>query len=150
ALPLHSNSRDRPTRQGWSGSTHQDRAQGNRRDKGDKGVPTMSTQISPAIVMMPSPTPSAIEAPTSATAAGRIVNPTKIDKPVFLLNVPLSYSTGIANNPWMEDLPDEQRKPNFGKAMCQFLQLYNFLASEALVYLLPAPGGCGLQDLVFT
>ena len=110
----------------------------------------MSTKISPAEVMVPSPAPIAIEAPASAPAGSRVVNPTQIDKSVFLLNVPLSYSTGIANNPWMEDLPGDQRKPNFGKAMCQFLQLYNFLASEALVYLLPAPGDCGLQDLVFT
>src|SRR5262249_46865088 len=72
------------------------------------------------------------------------------EKPVFLLNVPLSYSTDVPNNPWMEEVPPEQRKPHLGNALRQFLQLYQFLASEALVYLLPAPADCGLQDLVFT
>ena len=108
----------------------------------------MSTKITiPSVSTPPAIIP--ISEPVRADVSG-IVNPTQIDKPVFLLNVPLSYSTRIANNPWMQELPEEQRQPRFGKALCQFLQLYHFLASEALVYLLPAPGDCGLQDLVFT
>lgn len=34
--------------------------------------------------------------------------------------------------------------------MVQFLDLYNFIASDALVYLLPTPARSGLQDQVFT
>ena len=33
--------------------------------------------------------------------------------------------------------------------MLQFLELYRFVSSEALVYLLPTPRDCDLQDLVF-
>jgi N-dimethylarginine dimethylaminohydrolase len=73
-----------------------------------------------------------------------------LDKPTFLMNAPLSYSTDVPNNAWMEDLPEAERKPNNSKAMRQFLQLYHFIAAEAVVYVLPAPGDCGLQDLVFT
>jgi len=66
------------------------------------------------------------------------------------MNFPFSYSTAIANNVWMKEIEDEERKPNFERAMVQFLEVYNYLASEALVYLLPTPRDRQLQDLVFT
>ncbi len=80
----------------------------------------------------------------------RALNPTQLEKPAFLLAVPFSLATDVANNPWMEDLPDDQRRPNTKKALRQWLDLYHFVASEAMVYLLPSRGDCGLQDLVFT
>ncbi len=83
-------------------------------------------------------------------APSKIVTPTQLTKPAFLLSVPFCYSTEVANNAWMDDMSDEERKPDFKKAMRQFLELYHFIASEALVYLLPSPGNCELQDLVFT
>ena len=51
-------------------------------------------------------------------------NPTQIDRPAFLLYFPFSYSTGVANNPWMEDLPPDERQPDFKRAAAQFLELY--------------------------
>ena len=80
----------------------------------------------------------------------RAVNPTQLAKPAFLMSVPFCYSTDVANNAWMKDLDDEERRPDFKKAMRQFMEVYHFMASEALVYLLPSPGDCSLQDLVFT
>ena len=76
-------------------------------------------------------------------------NPTQLQRPAFLLNFPFSYSTRVANNAWMKDLDDEQRRPDFRRAMVQFLELYRSMASQGLVYLLPTPRG-DLQDLVFT
>ena len=76
--------------------------------------------------------------------------PTGLQRPAFLMNFPFSYSTTIANNVWMEEIEDEERKPNFEIAMTQFLEVYRYLASEALVYLLPTPRDRQLQDLVFT
>jgi N-dimethylarginine dimethylaminohydrolase len=78
------------------------------------------------------------------------VNPTSLEKPAFLLSCPFSYCTDVANNAWMQEMQPGDRKVNMKRAMRQFLELYHFLCSEAVVYLLPAPGRCSLQDLVFT
>jgi N-dimethylarginine dimethylaminohydrolase len=77
-------------------------------------------------------------------------NPTELQRPSFLLNFPFSFSTEVANNAWMEDLPEEERRPELKRAMTQFLELYRFLAAEGLIYLLPTPRIDELQDLVFT
>jgi N-dimethylarginine dimethylaminohydrolase len=78
------------------------------------------------------------------------LNPTRLRRPSFLLNVPFSFSAKVPNNKWMEEQPLDQRDPNRERAMLQFLELYRYVSSEALVYLLPTPRGCDLQDLVFT
>ncbi len=78
------------------------------------------------------------------------LNPTKLDCPSFLLNAPFSYSTETANNAWMRDLDESERQVNLNVALKQFLALYNYLSSRSLVYLLPTPKDCWLQDLVFT
>src|SRR5205814_9593998 len=78
------------------------------------------------------------------------LSPTQLDRPSFLLNFPFSYSTRFANNPWMQDLPPDRRQPDFKRATVQFLELYRYLAGEALIYQLPTPRGADLQDLVFT
>src|SRR2546421_5638371 len=85
-----------------------------------------------------------------ATAVSPWRNPTQLERPGFLLSFPFSFSTGIPNNLWMEDLPPDQRQPDFTRATLQFLELYHYLASEALVYLAPTPADADLQDLVFT
>lgn len=77
-------------------------------------------------------------------------NPSQLEYPAFLLNFPFSYATNHPNNIWMKELPDAKRKPDFRRAVVQFLALYNFLASESLVYLLPTPQESDLQDLVYT
>ncbi len=77
-------------------------------------------------------------------------NPTQLERPAFLLNAPFSYSTEAANNVWMEELSLHERVPDIRRAMAQFLDLFRFLAGDALVYVLPNPRVEGLQDLVFT
>lgn len=79
----------------------------------------------------------------------RPANPTQLHQPAFLLCFPFSLSTDSPNNAWMDDIPPEERAPNHRKAMVQFNALYRYLASEGLVYLLPTPRGCTLQDLVY-
>jgi N-dimethylarginine dimethylaminohydrolase len=50
----------------------------------------------------------------------------------------------------MDELDADERCVDRGKAMSQFAQLYDHLASDAFVFLLPTPRSCSLQDLVFT
>lgn len=77
-------------------------------------------------------------------------NPTQLRRPSYLVNAPFSFRTDVANNVWMQDLDDDERRPDQSKAMVQFLELYRFLAGDGLVYVLPTPHGSDLQDLVFT
>ena len=91
----------------------------------------------------------AIQTILERAPAGRL-NPTRLSKPAFLMNVPFSYSADLANNAWMSELDDEARRVDTEKAIRQFLELYHFVAADTVVYLLPTPGNGGLQDLVFT
>ncbi len=96
---------------------------------------------------------TSVQLATAQAIAARIadsnLNATRLAMPAFVLCPPFSYSAEVANNVWMEDLAAEERRVDVEKAVRQFLELYHFLSSEGLVYLLPAPGDCGLQDLVF-
>lgn len=78
------------------------------------------------------------------------LNPSQLERPSFLVSFPFSLSTEVPNNPWMEDLPKDKRCPNLKRAAVQFLELYRYLAGEALVYVLPSPQNARLQDLVYT
>lgn len=78
------------------------------------------------------------------------LNPTSLERPAYLLNVPFSLQAGTANNVWMEELKPDERHIDIKKSVNQFLQLYNFIAAESVVYLLPTPRLQGLQDLVYT
>ena len=78
------------------------------------------------------------------------VNPTQLERPAFLLNFPFSYGTGSPNNPWMTDMADDKRRPDFKRASVQFLELYRNISAEGLVYILPTPQGAALQDLIYT
>lgn len=78
------------------------------------------------------------------------LNPTTLERPAYLLNVPFSLQAETPNNVWMEELELNERHIDIKKAMNQFLQFYNFLAAESVVYLLPTPRLQGLQDLVYT
>ena len=66
------------------------------------------------------------------------------------MNLPFSMSADVANNVWMEEIDSNERKVDVPRAVNQFLQLYHFMAADAVVYLLPTPRLSGLQDLVFT
>jgi N-dimethylarginine dimethylaminohydrolase len=76
--------------------------------------------------------------------------PGTLDRPAFLMNCPFCYSAEQPNNVWMHELDDEHRRVDRTLAMCQFAQLYDHMASDAFVFLLPTPKDCKLQDLVFT
>jgi N-dimethylarginine dimethylaminohydrolase len=77
-------------------------------------------------------------------------NPGQLERPSFLLCAPFSYATRVPNNVWMEEIDSDQREPDHRRAMGQFVDVYRYLASEALVYVLPTPADTDLQDLVFT
>jgi len=78
------------------------------------------------------------------------LNPTQLGRPAFLMNFPFSYATGFANNPWMVDMKGGKRQPDHLRAAVQFLGVYQNIAAEGLVYLLPTPQGADLQDLIYT
>jgi N-dimethylarginine dimethylaminohydrolase len=78
------------------------------------------------------------------------LTPSLLRKPAYVMNFPFSYSATAANNAWMRELAVEDRSIDARKAYRQWLEVYHFLASEALVYVLPTPPDCALQDLVFT
>jgi N-dimethylarginine dimethylaminohydrolase len=78
-----------------------------------------------------------------------VLNPSGVNKPSFLMNVPFLLAADLPNNVWMEELSEAARRVDLPRAISQFLQLYHFIASEALVYLLPCPASPGLQDLVY-
>ncbi len=77
------------------------------------------------------------------------LNTSTLPQPAFLMCPPFSYSTAIPNNIWMEEMEDEKRVPDGRRALTQFFQVYRYLASEGLVYLLPTPKDAALQDQVF-
>lgn len=83
-----------------------------------------------------------------ATIPGQL-GPTALNKPAYLMNVPFSLAADTPNNAWMDEMPSEARHVDIDRALNQFLQLYHFMAGDALVYLLPTPKTSGLQDLVY-
>src|SRR5215213_6788581 len=109
-------------------------------------MPETTTAYPPGAVWPETALPVTPPAPD----AGQPRSPTRLRRPSFLLCPPFTYATSVANNIWMEELEPEEREPDPDRAMAQFLEVYRFLAAEALVYVLAAPGGAALQDLVFT
>lgn len=103
-----------------------------------------------SLPVLPAANPIVVVEPEHRTESSAVWNPTQLERPAFLVNAPFSFATDVANNVWMQELDETQRKPDHRRAMTQFLEMYRYLASEALVYVLPTPRNCGLQDLVFT
>jgi N-dimethylarginine dimethylaminohydrolase len=93
---------------------------------------------------------TSIQQYSASSSLAQPLNPSQLACPAFLLNAPFSYSAQTANNAWMDELSAEERAVDRGKAMKQFARLYHFMAAEGLVYVLPTPAKCDLQDLVFT
>lgn len=87
---------------------------------------------------------------TDTAVALSDLNPTSLELPAYLLNVPFSLQISTPNNIWMEELEENERHIDIKKAVNQFSQLYHFLAADSIVYLLPTPRLQGLQDLVYT
>ena len=77
----------------------------------------------------------------------RLATPSEILKPAFVMCPPFSLSADNPNNVFMKKIPKEKREIDMNKAFHQFLSVYKFLSSNALVYLLPSRHG--LQDLPY-
>jgi len=73
--------------------------------------------------------------------------PSQLHLQSYVMNFPFSLSTADPNNIWMQELSDEELQINRPKAYKQFMDLYNFMAGQSLVYLLPAEGN--FQDQVY-
>ena len=73
----------------------------------------------------------------------------KLNMPLFMMNIPTSYSTDIKNNVWMDEYDENEIIVNKEKAIRELWEVYSFLSSQGFVYLLPTPADCKLQDLVF-
>lgn len=73
----------------------------------------------------------------------------KLNMPLFMMNIPTSYSTDIKNNVWMDEYDDNEIIVNKEKAIRELWEVYSFLSNQGFVYLLPTPADCKLQDLVF-
>lgn len=76
-------------------------------------------------------------------------NLSSIEGPSFLLNLPTSFDTKVKNNIWMQQSKDEDLIVDKEYALAQWTDLYNVLAANSLVTILPTPKDCKLQDLVF-
>jgi len=73
--------------------------------------------------------------------------PSQLPIQSYLMNFPFTFSTNDPNNIWMKEMSEEELTINRPKAYKQFMDLYNFMAGQSLVCLLPAEGN--FQDLVY-
>jgi len=73
----------------------------------------------------------------------------KIDFPEYVMNIPLTFGTGVKNNIWMEEMSEEELKIDLPKAIREMWEIYSFISGHAFVHLLPSPKECSLQDLVY-
>jgi len=73
--------------------------------------------------------------------------PSQLHLQSYVMNFPFSLSTADPNNIWMQELSDEELQINRPKAYKQFMDLYNFMSGQSLVYLLPSEGN--FQDQVY-
>jgi N-dimethylarginine dimethylaminohydrolase len=73
--------------------------------------------------------------------------PSQLHLQSYVMNFPFTLSTSDPNNIWMQELSDEELAVNKPKAYKQFMDLYSFMASNSLTYLLPSEGN--YQDQVY-
>jgi len=73
--------------------------------------------------------------------------PSQLPLQSYVMNFPFTLSTSDPNNIWMQELTDDELSINKPKAYKQFMDLYNFMAGQSLVHLLPAEGN--FQDQVY-
>jgi len=64
--------------------------------------------------------------------------PSQLPYPSFVMNFPFSLSTEVPNNFMTQRHTEEERILDRPKAYQQFMSLYNFAATESLIYLLPS------------
>lgn len=96
---------------------------------------------------MPPTRLSSIEDVESANKKQGTKTPSQYPMPVFTLCPPVYVDTAIANNAWMKKLSPEERKIDKDKFFGQWYNLYNVLAANSLVYLIPPVKG--LQDQTY-
>jgi N-dimethylarginine dimethylaminohydrolase len=77
----------------------------------------------------------------------RITNPSVLEVPAFLMCEPYSLDADNPNNVWMQDLSEEEREVDHQLAQRQWGDLYQRLAGEGRVYLIPAK--MRFQDQVY-
>lgn len=75
------------------------------------------------------------------------LNIKNLRSPAFLMNAPFSLSATAPNNVWMKETPPEKKKINVNQAFNEWLDLYTYLSSMSLVYILPTVKG--LQDQTY-
>ena len=73
--------------------------------------------------------------------------PSQLPIQSFVMNFPFTISTDDPNNIWMKEMSEKELQINRPKAYKQFMDLYNFMAGQSLVHLLPSEGN--FQDLVY-
>ena len=73
--------------------------------------------------------------------------PSQLPMQSFVMNFPLTLDTSNPNNIWMEEMSPEDLQISKPKAYRQFMDLYNFMAGQSLVNILPAEGN--FQDQVY-
>jgi N-dimethylarginine dimethylaminohydrolase len=73
--------------------------------------------------------------------------PSQLPLQSYVMNFPFTLSTSDPNNIWMQELTDDELSINKPKAYKQFMDLYNFMAGQSLVHLLPSEGN--FQDQVY-
>ena len=74
--------------------------------------------------------------------------PSQLPIPAFVMNFPFTLDTSNPNNIWMQEMETKDLKiNNKGNAYRQFLDLYQFIAGNSLVNILPTYGE--YQDLVY-
>ena len=83
------------------------------------------------------------EKPEKFVTAKEADTPSDLKIPTFMMNFPFTLEIGQANNAWMK----KGVKLDYEKAFSQWLALYNFLAGNALVYVLPST--YEMQDLPY-
>lgn len=82
-----------------------------------------------------------------------ILTPSGLEIPAYLMNIPFSLSADQPNNIWMQEELQKGKEIaaiRLDRAINQWMDLYNYMASESFVQLLPTPKNCKLQDLTFT
>ena len=73
--------------------------------------------------------------------------PSQLPMQSFVMNFPFTFSTNNPNNIWMNEMSEDELQINRPKAYKQFMDLYNFMAGQSLVHLLPSEGN--FQDQVY-
>ncbi len=73
--------------------------------------------------------------------------PSQLPLPAYVMNFPFTLDTSNPNNVWMNEMSPEELKINKPNAYRQFMDLYNFMAGDSMVYLLPSSGN--FQDQVY-